>query len=156
MEYYRTLIKIEGEGFRTVDTITSYGIYCMDIPFRVGSAAKDIHKRSWKDEDGDDEYIPPTGIRMQAYEMTVKFGFKGNKFSANKSISDFANYLRSGMFSIYSEYTRIGRQHVRLSGIDENAQLVRSDDGDILVFSVKMKVNDPVTDIKLSLPDGED
>ena len=100
MEYYRTLIKIEGEGFITVDTIKSYGIYCMDIPFRVGSTAKDIHKRSWKDDDGDDEYIPPTGIRMQAYEMTVKFGFKGNKFSANKSISDFANYLRSGMFSI--------------------------------------------------------
>ena len=50
---------------------------------------------------------------------------------------------------IYDEYNKIGRQHVRFKSLNDSADLFRDDDGDILVFTVNFKVNDPVTDITL-------
>ena len=52
--------------------------------------------------------------------------------------------------SIYDTYTDIGRQKVRLVKLNDNAELVRDGDGDILIFSVTLKVCDPITNIKLT------
>ena len=87
---------------------------------------------------------------MSAYEMDVKVGYKGDKLGANKAISSLLSSLSAGYVSIYDTYTGIGRQKVRLMKLNDNAELVRDDDGDILIFSVTLKVCDPITNISLS------
>ena len=105
MEYYRIYMQKESDGAVVIDTISSFGLYCMDIPFKVADSVKEPVSRDWHDEDGVDEYIPKEGLRMSAYEMDVKFGFKGDKFVANKSIGDVLDYLMDGYVKLYCDYT---------------------------------------------------
>ena len=133
-----------------VETIEDFGLYCVDIPFKPAGDVKDIVSRDWKDENGVDEYIPSDGLKMSAYEIDVKFGYKGDKLGANKAISSLLSCLTAGYVSIYDTYTGIGRQKVRLVKLNDNAELVRDEDGDILIFSVTLKVCDPITNIKLT------
>lgn len=150
MECYKVYIKQEKSGASVVETIEDFGLYCVDIPFKPAGDVKDIVSRDWKDENGVDEYIPADGLRMSAYEIDVKFGYKGDKLGANKAISSLLSCLTAGYVSIYDTYTGIGRQKVRLVKLNDNAELVRDDDGDILIFSVTLKVCDPITNISLS------
>ena len=130
----------ETAGATVTDTISAFGMYCMDIPFLMATKAKEPSKREWKDEDGDDEYIPAEGLKMSSYEMSVKFGMKGDK-----------DYLRGGTTKLYCDYTKIGRQNVRFVSIGEDATLVRDANGDLLIIKITFKVNDPVTDITLTI-----
>ena len=150
MECYKVYIKQEKSGASVVETIEDFGLYCVDIPFKPAGDVKDIVSRDWKDENGVDEYIPADGLKMSAYEIDVKFGYKGDKLGANKAISSLMSCLTAGYVSIYDTYTGIGRQKVRLVKLNDNAELVRDDDGDILIFSVTLKVCDPITNISLS------
>ena len=150
MECYKVYIKQDKSGASVVETIEDFGLYCVDIPFKPAGDVKDIVSRDWKDENGVDEYIPTDGLKMSAYEIDVKFGYKGDKLGANKAISSLLSLLSAGYVSIYDTYTGIGRQKVRLVKLNDNAELVRDDDGDILIFSVTLKVCDPITNISLS------
>ena len=150
MEYYKVYIKQEKPDASAVETIEEFGLYCVDIPFKPISDVKEVVSRDWKDENGIDEYIPADGLKLSAYDMDIKFGYKGDKFGANEAISSFIEFLVSGYVSIYDTYTKIGRQKVRFVKLNDDADLVRSDDGDILIFSVTFKVCDPLTNISLS------
>lgn len=151
MQYYKIFLQSEQDGSAVIETIEDFGFYCMDIPFTVIQKAKEPAVRSWKDEDGDDEYIPHTGLYAESYEMAIKFGFKGDKFAATQALGLFLAYLRgSGMMKMYCDYTLIGRQHVRFVSIADDATLVRDESGDLLVVKITFKVNDPTTDITLS------
>ena len=150
MECYKVYIKQDKSGASVVETIEDFGLYCVDIPFKPAGDVKDIVSRDWKDENGVDEYIPADGLKMSAYDIDVKFGYKGDKFGANKAINSLLSYLATGYVSIYDTYTGIGRQKVRLVKLNDNADIVRDDDGDILIFSVTLKVCDPITNISLS------
>ena len=150
MECYKVYIKQDKSGASVVETIEDFGLYCVDIPFKIAGDVKDIVSRDWKDENGVDEDIPAVGLKMSAYEIDVKFGYKGDKFGANEAISSLLSYLTTGYVSIYDTYTGIGRQKVRLVKLNDNADIVRDDDGDILIFSVTLKVCDPITNIKLT------
>ena len=150
MECYKVYIKQDKSGASVVETIEDFGLYCVDIPFKPAGDVKDVASRDWKDENGVDEYIPAGGLKMSAYEIDVKFGYKGDKFGANEAISSLLSYLTTGYVSIYDTYTGIGRQKVRLVKLNDNADIVRDDDGDILIFSVTMRVCDPKTNITLS------
>ena len=150
MECYKVYIKQNKSGASVVETIEDLGLYCVDIPFKPAGDVKDIVSRDWKDENGVDEYIPADGLKMSAYEIDVKFGYKGDKLGANKAISSLLSCLAAGYVSIYDTYTDIGRQKVRLVKLNDNAELVRNEDGDILIFSVTLKVCDPITNIKLT------
>lgn len=150
MDYYKIYIKQEKPDASVIETIEEFGLYCVDIPFKPVSDVKEVTSRDWKDENGIDEYIPADGLKLSAYDIDIKFGYKGDKFGANEAISSFIEFLISGYVSIYDTYTRIGRQKVRFMKLNDNAELVRSDDGDILIFSATFKVCDPLTNISLS------
>lgn len=146
-DYFRIWMQREADGAEVIDTIASFGMYCMEDPFKMAESVKEPSKRTWYDEHGDDEYISPDGLYMDAYESDVKFGFKGDAFGANEKLREFLKYLRGGMMKWYSDFNRIGRQHVRLKGIKQD--LYRDEgDGDILVLTATFKFNDPITDIK--------
>ena len=144
------------------ESVSEWGIFCKEIPFKLCEEVKEPAKRAWLDEHGDDEYIGSDGLYMQAYTMEIEFGCK--KLNSNEaakygiSVSDvrnkvgtFIQYLRtSGMMKIYSDYTNIGRQNVRLKAVKDKAKWKNENGEQWLVFSIELKVNDPVTDITLS------
>lgn len=144
------------------ESVATWGMFCKEIPFKLIEKVKEPAKRSWNDEHGDDEYIPSGGLKLEAYTMKVEFACKKmpaeNPFGSDAvsdvrtNVAAFLEYLRtSGLMKMYSSYTRIGRQNVRFVGVDDDADWVSEEDGtEFLVFSVNLKVNDPITDIVLS------
>lgn len=147
--YFRIYLQREVDGAPVVDTIDSFGMYCMENPFKMCGKVKEPSKRTWHDEHGDDEYISPSdGLFMEAYENKVKFGFHGNAYGANEKLKSFLEYLRGGMLKMYCVFNGIGRRHVRLSDVDPNLYRDVRGDEDILTLFMTFKFNDPITDIK--------
>ena len=137
-----------------VDTLDNWGIVCKEFPFKLYGEAKELPSHDWKDEDGDDEYIP-SKLPIASYEVEVEFAYKGVMDSANANIKGFLDYLTgrdgSGVkLMVYDTYTKIGRQHVRFASVSDDVFHRQEEGGDVVVFSVTFKVNDPVTDITLS------
>lgn len=145
-----------GSEYPVKESVSTWGIWCKDIPFLPMSKVKSPAKRTWNDEHGDDEYIGEGGLYLESYEIDIEFGCKKMSSAIGKAqvddvrvrVGDFLQYLRGGMLKIYSSYTRIGRQNVRLESFDKGTW--KSENGqEFLVFTIKFKVNDPVTDVTL-------
>lgn len=149
-------------GGSTFESVTTFGIFCKSIPFKIAEKAKEPAKTSWYDEHGDDEYIPSTGLFLEAYSMEVEFGCKlitserdVAKFGVTVSdvrttVGNFLKWLReSGMIFLMSTYTRIGRQNVRFEGVSDDAKWKNENGEEWLIFKVTFKVNDPKTDVYL-------
>lgn len=145
--YFRIYLQREVDGAPVVDTIDSFGMYCMENPFKTCGDVKEPVKRTWYDEHGDDEYIPKEGLYMASYENKVKFGFNGKAYGANEKLKSFLEYLRGGMMNMYCEFNGVGRKNVRLKSVDQTLYRDVSGDEDILTISVTFKFNDPVTDV---------
>lgn len=140
------------------ESVSTWGIFCKNIPFKLFDKVKAPSKRIWSDEHGDDEYIPSTGLFLEAYTMKVEFACKKGTDSMSSvsdvrtNVGNFINYLReSGMMKLYSSHTKIGRQNVRLESVGEKATWISDEDMEFLIFEVTFKVNDPVTNITLSV-----
>lgn len=140
------------------DSVEDFGMFCKDVPFTMYGEAKELSSNDYKDEDGEDEYIPKK-LPMKSYTMEVTFAYKGDRDSANKALADFLNYLtgrdensEGAEFDMYSSYTDIGRQKCRFVSLSNDAELIRKDGYDILFPKITFKVNDPVTDVYLSSP----
>lgn len=146
--------KMNDDDALVVDTLDDWGIVCKDFPFKLYGEAKELPSNGWKDEDGDDEYIPKE-LKIAAYEVDVEFAYKGDMNTANTEIRGFLDYLtgRGGTgaeLMVYDTYTKIGRQGVRFVSVDDDVFYRQEDSGDVVVFAVTFKVNDPVTDIILT------
>lgn len=150
-------------AYPVCESVATWGIFCKEIPFALAGSVKEPAKNEWYDEHGDEEHIPSTGLYMKAYDMTVKFGCKAiaagshdadvfnvTVASVRANVAAFLEYLRSsGMMNMYSSYTGVGRQKVRLDSYSDGEWI--NDNGIMmLVFDIKFKVNDPITEITLS------
>lgn len=156
-------IKKMGTGNPTKESVLDFGIWCKTIPFKIMEKVKQPPSRSWNDEHGTDEFIPEGGLMLDAYTMKVEFGCKKMKqlhdgstnipavTDVRSKVATFIEFLRtSGMMMLYSSYTGIGRQNVRLDSIGDNAKWKNQGGEQWLIFEVVFKVNDPYTDITLS------
>ena len=156
MKYFRFYIQKEGTdssgaAYPIKESGKDFNVYEKECKFYGGRETKDIPKRDWYDQNGDDEFTPTTPV-YKSQDVDVKFAYKGALFSANAYIKNFMEYLATGgTMKIYDEYNRIGRQSVRFVGIPDDAELHRKKDGadEALIFTVKLKVNDPVTDVTI-------
>ena len=155
MEYYKFYIQKEGTdstgaSYPVKELGEDFKLYEVGSKFYGNTAVKGIPTRSWHDEDGDDEFVPET-YKYKSYEMSVKLACKGKPMSSNATIKALKNYLSGGQFEIFDTFNGIGRQHVRFVEIPDDATLYRHYLGEeeCLVFTLKMKVNDPKTDITL-------
>lgn len=153
-----------GNAYTVHESVSTWGIWCREIPFKPFEKVKEPASFSWLGEHGVDEYIPDTGLLMDAYTMNLELGCKVLSVSeaatygtqvddVRIAVKTFLDFLRTtGMMNIYSPYTRIGRRNVRLSGVNDNAMMEKDINGHyFLTFTVELKVCDPVTDITLSL-----
>ena len=142
----------------TVKDSAQWNIYVSHMPFNLSPKAKDLPKRSRPDQNGDDEYVPDT-MFYEAYEMDVTFLYciptvkaSGTTGISNTDIKAFLDYLKTGgVFKMYDAYTKIGRTKVRYVDFNEKMFFRREGLNDVVEFTLKLKVNDPVTEITLSL-----
>jgi hypothetical protein len=132
-----------------VHSSTEWNIAPSSVPFHIFAEPKEVSKNDWKDKDGDDEYVPDI-LPMQAYELDCTLLYKGK--SPNTDIYNFLSYLAyGGEFKIYDERTGIGRTNVRFSGYDPDAEDLTNSDVCCIKFKIKLKVNDPMTQVSLTL-----
>lgn len=159
MDYLPLLIAVgtndpSNTRYKVYDTMADFGCYVKHVPFDLFPEVKNIHTQTWNDEDGDDEYMP-LKPRYKSYEMDIEFVYKGNYGDANQDILNFIQTIQGKWLKIYDTYSQIGRQMVRYVSMDEKATLYRrngvNDKGgrDLVVFKLKFKVNDPITNIIL-------
>lgn len=162
----------KGSDGEVVNSFSRWGIVCCKVPFKAGCETKDLAAYSWYDEDGEDTYIP-SQLRHKAYNAEFEFAYKGDELAidamnlglALTQIDRFKDWLsgKDGVtptgssLSIYSPFSRIGRQGCYLVSISDEAPCVISKQHGsnlyhetVVTFKVTFKVTDPVTDITLS------
>lgn len=142
------------------DVFQSYGMVLEDMPSIIPLTPKNIYSHSWTDEDGDDEYIPEN-IKYESVECDFTFGCSSTDSSNTvfDKLNAFITWLQSGTFSFYCEYSGIGRQDVRLSELQDDARYSKHTlrrngidmTEEVLSFTVTFKINNPKTDVSLSL-----
>ena len=152
-----------------VDSYSSWGIVCLNVPFKVGGSTKELAKRDWFDEDGEDVFFPPV-LRLKGYDAEFEFAYKGMELSTNpfdlgssfNAIDRFKKYLlgvggSTSSLKIYSPYSRIGRQGCYLLEMGSESPVVHTvyESGNlyrenVVTFKVKFRITDPVTDVFLS------
>lgn len=139
-----------------VDTYAAYGIVCQEFPFKHLPESKDLPKRDWYDEDGEDVYFPTDGLKFKAYDLEAKFLYEGsasNMHTNLKSFIEFINGRNSGgspCLAIYDQYTQTGRRGVYVESVDNTLYFYNDVNiSAITQFKVKFRVTDPVTNITL-------
>lgn len=152
MEYSKVLIRKEKDGAAVMDTVADFGVWCAELPLDIGMAVKEPTARDWKDEDGEDAYTDG-GLMLSAYDLTAKWAAKGTREAVRKNIRRFLDYLggRDGSgvkMEMYSEWTGIGRRHMRLKSVG-SAKLDR-DGSDVVTWETVLRVEDPVTEVTLT------
>lgn len=153
---YRLLIR--QQGGEVIDTYESFNVACQEFPFRHLPETKDLPKRDWYDEHGEDSFIPTDGLKFKAYDLEAKFIYVGEEADMTADVKRFINYLYgrndggSPILSVYDEYTKTGRTGVYMVGVTTKLFDISSFDLDaIAIFSAKFRVTDPVTDIVLGM-----
>ena len=133
------LVKIDGSE-SAVDVLQTYGMVLEDMPSIIPLTPKNIYSHSWPDEDGDDEYIPEV-IRYEAVEAEFTFGCRS--YSADNTVFDMLSAFMHVRFAELHDDARYSRHTLRRNGADVTEE--------ILSFTVTFKINDPKTEIALSL-----
>lgn len=133
---------------RPFDTLLKYNLYIKHVPFTVMSKVKNIITQTWKDEDGDDVFIPEN-IVHEAYDLELEFVYWDPTDSANAMIRQFIDEIKGKWLKVYDSYTKMGRQGVYVISADDDPRFLRREGRDCLVFNVKFRVNDPNTNIVL-------
>lgn len=171
MERYTLLIQ-RGNG-SVVSTADQWGIVCCKVPFKAGCETKEVAKRDWYDEHGEDAYLP-SKLMFKAYDAEFDMAYKGQELASNPfdldlamtNIDAFKKFLTGNTSSdgdgselkIYSPFTTIGRQKCYLLAIsDEDPVVMTKGENNnvyhenVVTFKVKFRVTDPITDITLSV-----
>lgn len=139
----------------------TYNVVCQEFPFKYLPETKELPKRDWPDENGDDVYFPTDGLKMKAFDMDVKFLYAGpistytqdgnTIYGMRDNLTRLISFLRgrnsdgSPCLLIYDEYTDIALCGVYVSEISND--LYEYNDVNInahAVFKVKFRVTNPV------------
>ena len=138
MSYKKSYIQKGTEP--AIDLFDAYNIRIKSIPFKPFPDTKEIVKREWYDQHGDDEFIPEN-MFFKSYEIDVKFTYIGGIDSARDSIFPLLQYMQGNEFCLYDEYSKVGIK-CRYDSYSNDAFYRRG--SDIIEFSVKLKVNNPL------------
>ena len=164
MEYKKLLIQqqtLSGTTYTAVssvvDTQAVYHVVCQEFPFKYLPETKDLPKRDWYDEDGEDVYIHSDGLRFKAYDMEVKFLYVGSQEQMKNELKSFIDFIcgkntgGSPLLAVYDEYTQTGRRGVYVQAVDNDLIVYDDRNSDVVAqFKVKFRVTDPNTDITLA------
>lgn len=148
------------------DILTQYSVVVKAHDYPISYKVKEPYKNQWKDQNGDDEYIPSTGLKVEAFTFKLECAMFAKPTPAGQGIAAqtanealsagvlaFKDALVSGAFKTYDAYTAFGFKEVRLQEFQMPAQdayvVWDSRNGSSMdhtarvIFTVILKVNDP-------------
>lgn len=166
---YTLLIRKNGV---VVNTYNQWGIVCCKVPFKAGGKTKELPKKDYYDEHGDNVFIP-NKLMFEGYDAEFELAYQGQELASNPlnmsnglaQIDAFKKWLSGNdtlagsgaTLDIYSPFSTIGRQNCYLLEIsDENPFLqLKEDNGNtynenVITFKVTFRVTDPMTNVVLS------
>lgn len=149
-----------------IDTHATFGVVCQSLPFKYLPEPKELAKRDWHDEHGDDVYVPVDGIKFKAYDVEATFLYVGNEETMASNLKQFVDFLygrinivsgsivstvnatKNVLLKIYDEYTRTGRRGAYVVSHDNSLYFFNEVSADAIAqFKIKFHVCDPVTEI---------
>lgn len=146
-----------------VDTYEKFGVVCQEFPFKYLPETKDLPKRDWYDEHGEDVYMPADGMKFKAYDLEVKFLYTGSEPNMATNLKAFTDFIYGKrnivggatvsttpnvMLEIYDEYTRTGRRGIYVLSVDNDLYFFNDVSIDAIAqFKVKFRVTDPVYEV---------
>ena len=134
-----------------------FGIKIKHSPYSPMPKIKNMVVQSWKDEDGDDVWLPRvTGgdmgtylpaITHEAVEFVPKFVIFGdtNAVNSNQAIREMLKLIEGRWLKIWDEYTQMGYEGVYLMDADDDPKFKRRS-YDFVEFELRFKVNGPNID----------
>ena len=160
------------------NTYTEWNIACCNVPFKTGGKTKALSVRDWKDEHGEDAYIPAK-LMFEPYDMEFEMAYVGKEVATNpfdcslalEKIDAFKKWLTGSddltnhpngtgaSLTIYSPYTTIGRQGcylLEVSDEEPHVQLKQEATNmyneNVITFKLTFRVTDPTTNVTIQTP----
>lgn len=151
MDYKPFLIKVGQSGAYSdtmtyedaFDTKEKYGLWIQHSPYYIQPSVKNAVTQTWNDEDGDDVYLSPNGVKFEAYEFTVDFVYFEKDNLANTKIAEFVEKIKGKWLKVYDSYTQMCRTGVYFVSVEEATHFQRRGMHDTAIFTVTFKVNNP-------------
>ena len=133
-----------------------FGIKIKHAPFSVMPKIKNVVVQSWKDEDGDEVWLPRRSgsslgsyvpaITHEAVEYNPTFVIfntadrYGEYQFANDAIRELLSKIEGRWLKIWDEYTQVGYDGVYLTDVDDDPKFKRRN-YDHVEFQLKFRVN---------------
>lgn len=147
------------DGSSVKDSLGSFGFAVNEIPW-PSEETQEPNVRTWPGEHGEDAYIPPTGLKLKAYDLEVEFLCKsgaeapaqgqinGSAYEAYKALRNYLTGIdgTGGELKIYDPYWGKGRTKVYLKKISDLEPFRTNVDEGVSVKAT-FRVTDPMTEI---------
>lgn len=134
-----------------------FHIKIQHAPYSPMSKIKNVVVQSWKDEDGDDVWLPrvtdsETGkyipaVTHEAVDYTPRFVFYVTgedgefQWDANQVINELVKRIEGRWLKVWDEYTQIGYDGVYLVDVDDDPKFKRRGNYVHVEFELKFKIN---------------
>lgn len=147
-EQYSILLQKMNPDSEIKDSFRDFGVVCLNEDYGTREI-KNLPKRTWAELDGDDEFIP-NKLPMEAFDLKIHVGYKGDVGTWRKDMDRFLDYLTGydGNGSVLKVYLpRSGTGYTcRLKSARPTPFFGRSED--ITEMELVFKVNNPRSKIK--------
>ena len=129
--------------------LDDFGFAVCDISW-PDEETQEVATRQWPGVDGEDAYIPPSGQKLQAYDIEIQFCYKGDVNTVDAAYKALRDYLigPGGFLRLYDPYWKKGREGVYVKKFHDS-EPHRSNIDEVLSMKVTLRVTDPKTEIAL-------
>lgn len=128
-----------------------FGIKIKHAPYSPMAKIKNVVTQSWKDEDGDDVWLPRSidkdgnyipAVTHESVDYNPVFVIFGDKevVNSNSAIRDMLQLIEGRWLKIWDEYTQMGFEGVYLTDVDDDPKFKRRN-YDYVQFTLKFKIN---------------
>lgn len=150
---YTLLIQKSLSGSQTKSTLSDFGFACESVPW-PDEETQEVTTRQWPGVHGEDAYIPPSGLKLQAYDLEVELLYKGDVHTAYAAYKKLRDYLigadgSGAEFYLYDPYWRRGCAGVHVVKFGSPTP-VRTNVDESISVKITFRVTDPATDITLT------
>lgn len=122
------------------DIEATYGIVLKSIPFNAFPELKELSKRDWAEEQGEDVHIPANPV-FKAYDAELEFVYNGGLKTAKNMIYSLLQYVQGSEFNIWDEWKQQGLRCYYKSFSDS---LFYRRSEDLVTFKVGVGVANPL------------
>jgi hypothetical protein len=128
-----------------------FGIKIKHAPYSPMAKIKNVVTQSWKDENGDDVWLPRAidkdgnyipAVTHESVDYNPVFVIFGDKeiVNSNSAIRDMLQLIEGRWLKIWDEYTQMGFEGVYLTDVDDDPKFKRRN-YDYVQFTLKFKIN---------------